>query len=126
VRIGRDSMCVVRKVYLSCLLLEAGCSWDQHAAVRGCRASVQALSEDKSVLTAALTTAQVQLKEATPAGFAAEAAELRRQVEAAMNEAANAKAATARSEARLADAQRRETEVSSRQSTAAHERCSVE
>ena len=72
---------------------------------------MEALSGEKTALTAALTTAQLQLKEATPAGFAAEAAELRRQAEAARQEAATARAAASAAEGRVAEAQRREAEV---------------
>lgn len=72
---------------------------------------MESLSGEKTVLTAALTTAQLQLKEATPAGWAAETAELRRQAEAARGEAAQAKAAAAGADARLAEARRREAEV---------------
>lgn len=72
---------------------------------------MDALSEEKSMMLAALTTARVQLKEATPAGFAAEAAELRRQAEAAKQEAAAAKAAAAAAEGKVAAASRREAEV---------------
>ena len=75
------------------------------------RSTAAALSEDKTVLTAALTTAQLQLKEATPAGFAAETAELRRQAEAARNEAATARAEAAVAAGKAAEAARREAEV---------------
>lgn len=63
------------------------------------------------MLVAALTTAQLQLKEATPAGFAAETAELRQQAEAAQKEAATARAAAAAAGARVAEAECREAEV---------------
>ena len=72
---------------------------------------MEALSSEKTVLTAALTAAQLQLKEATPAGFAAETAELRRQAEAARQEAAAAWAEAAAAAGRAAEAQRRESEV---------------
>lgn len=63
------------------------------------------------MLTAALTTAQLQLKEATPAGFAAEIALMRRQAEAARNEAAAARAEAAVAAGKAAEAGRREAEV---------------
>ena len=72
---------------------------------------MEALTSEKTVLTAALTAAQLQLKEATPAGFAAEAAELRRQAEAARQEAAAARAEAAVAAAAAGEAQRREAEV---------------
>lgn len=72
---------------------------------------MEALSSEKTVLTAALTAAQLQLKEATPAGFAAEAGELRRQAEAARHEASAARAEAAAAAGKAAEAQRREAEV---------------
>lgn len=69
------------------------------------------LSSEKTVLTAALTTAQLQLKEATPAGFAAETAELQRQAEAARQDAAAARAEAAAAAAQGAEAQRHAAEV---------------
>ena len=73
---------------------------------------MEALSGEKTVLTAALTTAQLHLKEATPAGFAAETAELRRQAEAARSEAAAARAEAAVAAGKAAEAARREAEAS--------------
>ena len=75
------------------------------------RASVDALSAERSVLTAALTTAQLQLKEATPAGFAAETAELRQQAETAVKGAAAAKAAAAAAGAHVEEVELRQAEV---------------
>ena len=80
-------------------------------AARCRRAAVGSLSADKGMLTAALTTAQLKLKDATPEGFAAEAAELRRATEAAKQEAATAREAAAAAEGKVAEAQRREAEV---------------
>ena len=74
--------------------------------------TVEALGGEKTLLTAALATAQLQLKDATPAGWAAEASALKQQVEAAGAEAAQAKALAAAAEAKLAAGQRRETEAS--------------
>lgn len=72
---------------------------------------MDALSAEKTMLTAALTTAQLQLKEATPAGFAAQVAELRQQAEDAQKEAASARAEAAAAGARVAEGERREAEV---------------
>lgn len=88
------------------------------------RAALDTLSSQKTELTAALTTAQVQLKAATPEGFAAEAAELRRKAEAAQQEAAAARADAAAAASRAADAQRRETEAAGHMREAA--RCMEE
>ena len=88
--------------------------------LRPCRSCMESLSGEKTALTAALTTAQLQLKEATPAGFAAEAAELRRQAEAARQEAAAARATASAAEGRVAEAQRREAEVAGHMREAAH------
>ncbi|KAL4419408.1 hypothetical protein ABPG77_003382 [Micractinium sp. CCAP 211/92] len=88
------------------------------------RASVDALSAEKTVLTAALTTAQLQLKEATPAGFVMEVAELRQQAQAAQKEAATAKAGATVASARVAEAERREAEAEGHMQEAA--RCMAE
>ncbi|KAI3438789.1 hypothetical protein D9Q98_001206 [Chlorella vulgaris] len=75
------------------------------------KATADTLSGERTELTAALATVQVQLNSATPAGWAAEAASLRRQADSAQGEAAAARAAAVAVEARLAGAQRREAEA---------------
>ncbi|GAB4816898.1 hypothetical protein N2152v2_003944 [Parachlorella kessleri] len=80
--------------------------------------AVEELETDKTVLTAALTTAQVQLKDATPAGFQGRAAALQQAAATACEEARaeREKAAAAEREAagaavRLAESQKREAQV---------------
>ena len=72
---------------------------------------MDAMAEERMMLTAALTTAQLQLREATPAGFAAEGAELRRRAEGAEHEASQAREAAEAAECKASEGQRLHAEV---------------